>query len=444
MRAARALVYLGLFAMPMLSLRVGGTGSGGITISDVFFGMAIVPLALSKRRSKLLPTTVWNIGGVLVVVAGIVASFSAVTPRSSFFVDGRMVFVLFIWQWTLRHTLADKHRLVLGLDAYISGAAVSGVVAILQSKFHLIVSFGSTVNGRAFGLTTNPNDAGATLSLGVVFAVGLVLYCGIGWRGYRAICLGLISIGLILSASVGGMGSALVGCFVLLVRHHVRPRTILVAAVAIVVIYVGGTSLLSSGPNGRNLNPIARFQQASGNGTGQNTVNPRINTDKNAWSGIVASPVVGRGLDPASGLVYYDPDLGVLYPTHNFILTLWYQGGLVFLLGALIAIAAAFRRMLGARQRNASTDMIFAGAITVLLFTMQAPAMFDRYLWLPFVLAMTCPPWRKPALADPRQQGAYSSNSRVNLERSTVMSLVIPAMTRSRAARGLPSPTRYR
>jgi hypothetical protein len=441
---ARTLVFAGLFTMPMLSIRIGGGNSGGITISDVFFGLAVAPLALTTQRPKCPPTTAWNIGGVLVVIGGIGASFSAILPKSSVLVDARMVFVLFIWQWTIRHTLSEKHRLVRGLDMYIVGAAVSGAVAILQSKFHFIVSHGSTVNGRAFGLTTNPNDAGANLALGLVLAVGLAIHFGVGRRGFRFICIGLISIGLILSGSVGGMGTALIGCFVILIRHRVRPRTLVVTALAVGVIYVGGISLLGSGPNARKLNPIARFQQATGNGTGQNTVSPRINTDKAAWSGIVANPVFGRGLDAASGLVYYDPNLGAQYPTHNFILTLWYQGGLLFLLGGLIAIASALRRLVGIRPRDPTTDLVLAGAITVFLFSMQAPVMFDRYFWLPFVLAMTFSTQRRPAFTDRSPLGRYSSSSRANLERSTVMSLAVPAITRSRPARGLPSPTRYR
>jgi hypothetical protein len=92
---------------------------------------------------------------------------------------------------------------------------------------------------------------------------------------------------------------------------------------------------------------------------------------------------------------------------------LWYQGGILFLIGAIVAMGAGFRRMIG-RYRTPTGDMLLAGAVVVLVFSVGSTEMLNRWLWLPFVLALAI---RHPAVTNgthtssgpPSAQGANRS-----------------------------------
>jgi hypothetical protein len=393
---ARKFLIAGAFLMPMLTFRVAGhqtaTTNTGLTLSDVCFFISAIFLGASVRRKKIAPTPVWHLGTLFVVVGGLTASYFAISPISSITVVARMIFVLTVWQWTIRHLLSDERWLKYALTAYVFGCSASGLVAILQLKAHVLISWGGLVNGRSFGLTHHPDDTGSFLALGLVIAVGLALHLGGGRAWWRVACIALIAIGLIFSGSVSGMLCGLIGCFVLLARRGVNVGKLIAVGVVLVGIYIGGTALQGNGTGGKSLNPIARFQAATGpESGGGNSVTPRIGTIKAAWDGVVASPIFGHGLDVESSLVYLDRNVDVQYPTHNLILMGWYQGGLFFLVGELICIGVGLRRLMRRGVRNAYVDMIFGGAVAVLVFSMQAPTMFDRYFWFPFVLATTFP-----------------------------------------------------
>ena len=385
-RTSRALVYGGMFFLPLLSIRVGSS----LSVSDAVFAAAAVVLAISLRApAKAPPASAWMMGSFMILIGGLMATFRALSVSSSLQVVFNGVYVLFIWQWVARQVLDTRRRLRLAIDCFIAGASISAVVGIIQTKFHTLGY--DVVGGRAIGLARQPDIAAVTYALSLVFALGLVMECGRGRWAHRFVAIGAVTVALILSASVSGMAAALLGCAVLLVRRGIKPRTLVGVAVVIAGLYVTATAL--EGPGAHKLNPIARIQETTGFNTGQNTVNPRTETIRNAWSEILENPVVGRGLDQGSGLVYFDPDVRVSYPTHDFPLLIWFQGGILFLVGAAIAMATAARRVIG-RRRDPIGDALFAGTIAVLLFSLQSPAMFDRWLWLPFVLALAYRPGR--------------------------------------------------
>jgi len=190
---ARKSLIVGAFLMPMLILRVAGTETAttdtGLTVSDGFFFVSAVLLALSVRRPKVSPTPLWHLGAFLVVVGGVTASFFAVVPLSSISVVGRMIFVLVVWQWTVRNLVTEERWLRAVMTAYAMGCAVSGLVAVLQLEFHLLVSLGGVYEGRAFGLARHPDDTGSFLALGLTLAVGLALHPGIRRRWYHHACI---------------------------------------------------------------------------------------------------------------------------------------------------------------------------------------------------------------------------------------------------------------
>ncbi len=390
----RRCLYIGAFLMPMLSLRLFGTTTPttetGLTLSDLFFFFAIVLLALSVKRRKLPPTRVWYIGVMFIVVSGLLATIHAQLPTQSIFVVARMLFVLLMWQWTIRHLIDDERRLRTIMTAYVLGATTSAFVAIIQLELHLLTSFGTLFKGRSTGLAKHPDDTGSLLALGLAFAVGMAIQAHGRRRAVYIVCSVIIGVGLICTGSVSGMGTGIAGAIVALLLGGVNFRQIFVVLLVVVAAYFVGTAI--QGHSGKSLNPIARFEAATGSEAGgSNSVTPRIGTWKGSWNYIVRSPFLGNGLDVASGVSYTDVYNNVPEETHDFVLMGWFQGGFFFLVGELICIAEGIRRMLTGRKRHPSLGILLAGATSVILFALQAPMLFDRYFWFPFVLATTYP-----------------------------------------------------
>jgi O-antigen ligase len=387
---SRRLVYLGMFMLPLLSLRAAKT----LSFSDLIFAISAIILVMSLRVPRVPSAPLWYVGTFLVVVSGVVASYVADSTIGSIVVVFNGIYVLVVWQWTVRHVLTDWDLIHKAKTFFILGTSLSAFVAIIQTEFHILGYHGGVAGsegGRALGLTTQPNIAAVTYALGLVFALGLILHIGPGRRRYRIVCMGVIAVALLLSASVSGMACALLGCFVLLFRRGLRPRTVLTIAAVFIGIYAVSLILEGSGGTGQNLNPIARIEQTTNSSSGYDTASPRIATYKAAWAGIQESPVIGHGLDTNSLLVWYDQYLYIKYPAHNFFLLIWYGGGVFFMIGMIINMIASFRRLTRKGGRHPTKDTLLAGCVVVLVFSMVSPELFDRWLWLPFVLALALP-----------------------------------------------------
>ncbi len=389
---ARRLVYVALVLLPLLRYRAGKA----LDLSDAIFVVAALFLVLSRRPpAKAPPVPAWYFGSFVWILAGVIASSQAVSKAASLEVVLNAIFVFFVLQWMLRQLLNSTARIQAGMIAFILGSTVSAFVAFLQTEFHVLgfSSQASLEGSRAVGLSTQPNIAAVTFALALVFAIGLVAELGLRKRWYLGVCIAVLASALIFSASVSGMSSTLVGCFVLFVTRGFRLRTILTVVAALAVVYVIAIGVQSNGSH-FNLDPIARLEQTTGTNTGYNTVNPRIATIEHSWSGIVQSPIIGHGLDQTTIAVYYDPSLGVYYPAHNIVILYWFAGGIFMLVALALMMGSSFNRLLHGRlhrpksRDRAVRDTVLAGCVVVLFFSLQSPEIVDRWLWLPFILAL--------------------------------------------------------
>jgi O-antigen ligase len=370
------LLFLGIFLIPFTNIR-----GGGVQISDLIFVVGFIVLLFSKQRPNVeaMPVS-WQVALVLVVIGGIGACVVALDLILSVLVLARMIFVLLFWPWLIRHVITTRSLKHWAMYAFVLGCAASGFAEILQ-KLH-IYPLPAAAGGRAVGFTLQPDELGACLALGLVFAIGLAMELGFGKRLHRLISVMLIIFGLLLSASVSAMLAALGAVFILLVLRRVNLRRVITGAVVIVVVYAAAIGVLGAS------NPLGRLQSTLGNSSSVNTGTLRIDTYKAAWHGIAEEPLIGHGLDQVSGGVYFDFYSGAAYAPHNLILILWYQGGFLFLFGSLMAIFVALWRMFKLRRRDPTTDIIFAGGVASLVYAQTAPVIFQTYFWLPFVLAM--------------------------------------------------------
>jgi hypothetical protein len=135
-----------------------------------------------------------------------------------------------------------------------------------------------------------------------------------------------------------------------------------------------------------------------------------VATLEHSWSGIVESPIIGHGLDQTTIDVYYDADVGVYYPAHNIIILYWFAGGIFMVAAGALMMGSSFNRLLHRRRRRgkggdrAMRDTVLAGCVVVLFFAMQSPELVDRWLWLPFMLALCfrdAGPTGRPGLQEP-------------------------------------------
>ena len=226
MVVARRLVYVGLVLLPLLHYRVGSA----FDLSDLFFLIAAGFLLLSRRPPpKAPPAPAWYFGSFVWVLAGIVASTQAVSKTASLQVVFNAIFVFFVLQWMLRQLLDTTARIQTGMIAFVLGSSVSAFVAFLQTEFHVLgYSHQASLEGsRAVGLSDQPNIAAVAFALALVFAIGLVVELGLRRYWYLGVCIAVLAGALIFSASVSGMSSTLVGCFVLFITRGFRLRTVI-------------------------------------------------------------------------------------------------------------------------------------------------------------------------------------------------------------------------
>jgi O-antigen ligase len=437
---SRGLVYVGMFFLTLLRFKV----SKGLNLSDAIFLVAAVLLLLSRRPPPRAPATpAWYVGAFMFLLAGVVASTQADSVEGSLLVVVNAVYLFFILQYLLRQQLNNTLRIQRGIGAFVLGTTLSAFVAILQLDFHIFLpnpavgAASATIGGnsRAIGLSTQPNLAGVAFALGIVFAVGLILELNRRKHWYLWVCIGVMAAALLFSGSVSGMGTTIVGLLVLFVARGVSFKTAAMVLLSLVAVYVLVFGVFD---HGSHLDPITRIENtlnSNGGGNNTGTFQLRVDTIKTAWSQIVQKPITGHGLDQQTLAVYYAKYLYVYYPPHNLVILYWFGGGIFMVVALAIMMGSSFNRLVsGRRMRGENRDplraVVFAACVASLFYSMQGPELVDRWMWLPFLLALCfrdpAPPATAPAegielpVRAPDPPGPTSENGGPRRVRGTV------------------------
>jgi hypothetical protein len=378
-RAARFLFYAGCIGIPLLVLRL----PGGVTVSDTLFGLSAVLLVVSRHRRPVPANGTWRLASALTILATATVVGRADSATGTIETGARLLFLFLTWQWQARVLLDTEVRVRRAIWMYVIGGTVSGGAAIAEAKLGLFAQY--TFSGRSEGLTAQPNDAGATLSLALVFALGLLLTDDRVRQRWAAIAALVVGVGLFLSGSITGMIAAAAGLIVFPIRLRLRPSIyVKVAAVLLLVYFAAGGLQDKLNSQGLSVGPLSRLKTALGHGasTSPSTLTARLHTDSSAWHGIAKSPLIGHGLDQASIIVFDG------YAAHNMLLLAWYGGGLLLLAAVILAgttgLAAGWRRVPGDRTR----EVAFAAAVSALAFSMSGPVLYDRFFWFAYVLLL--------------------------------------------------------
>jgi O-antigen ligase len=381
LRAAGPLMLLGAFATPMLVFRVGGA-----TLADLSFAIAGALILLSGGRPKLQPQPFVVVAIAMGAIATALASLSAVDASASVAVGLRLLYVWTLWQYSARVIGHAPDRLSLFALYYALGAATSGVAAIAQTVLNVQIPDSQQVFGRVSGLATHVNAQGGALAAGaaIAFALFLMNYR----RSISVLALVLCLVGLVLAGSITGMLGAAIGMIAVMIVKGVRLRTFASLAVAGLATWFIGSHVQSFLPSAAN--PLERLRQTTGNSGVYGDVGTlalRIYTDRFAWEQIKRNPLTGYGLDSASG-VTYDGETA----THNMLLLVWFQGGLLLVLAVLLVLVTASSRALAMQNRRTTNGVVAIGAIAAAFaFSMTGPVLFDRFFWLPVTLGLALP-----------------------------------------------------
>jgi O-antigen ligase len=386
-RLSRGLYYLGVLCIGQLVFRRGAS----ITLSDVFFFFSLVTtlavIALERRRVEIRLPRLLLLGVFLFAVGGLVSSFGTEVPRQSIIVILKLTYVTAVWFWLGTVVLRRRAHIYAAIALWVASAALNGVGALVQ-RFQGDVIPGGTVNwGRMTGFTANVNDLGGITAVAIVPALVLLMVLSKRSHAFFLSMAGviLVSMGLVLSGSVGSLAAAAVACALWFGSHPARLQrvlTIAAAGLALVALY----SAQSSPDSQSVVQRLTRFGTGSPDDPDR-TLGSRVDTYRGAIDRITGNPFVGVGLDPENNQIND-------HPVHNILIGTWFQTGIIGLAGMVLIFLAGLRSarasIFSARsfEERAVGVGLAASLVAFIVFLMSEPALFTRYGWVAFALLM--------------------------------------------------------
>jgi hypothetical protein len=363
----------------LLSLR-----AGGFTFGDFLLVASLACVAVAARAPAIRGGGYWSIA-FLIVVGGAMSTWQSSHPGASLLIIPRLLYLVTVLPWQMRALLVSHERYLRAALWWVAGAALCGFGTILQSRFGSNVIPGADVTsaGRYSGFAQHVSDTGAISAVAFAFCIG-----GLGSRDMRRrsrlvllVGLAFTGVGLLLSGSVSGLLSIAVAAVVVILRGGVSLRRLaLIAIIGFAALALSGR--VQSGTSNA-LSPWQRIQQVTSADSSYNTSASRLDTDRLGWQGIKRHPVIGVGLDAASGTVLDDLQV------HNLFLGAWYQGGVLLFVALGAATIRSGRAAFRTSRRSALGNQVVAAWVATVTFSLTGPSDYNRYYWVPMALAVT-------------------------------------------------------
>jgi O-antigen ligase len=385
LRASRVFFLVGLLLVGQLIFRP----VLGLTGSDLCFLAALVLtltyVTVFKRREVPLPSGVVA-GAALFAVGACISAFSSHTLASSMGVTVRFLYLTLVWLWLATVVLRRVSDVRLGASLWVVSISISGLAAIAQLVYGNVIPDTDLAFGRMTGTAQHVSDLGGSAAVALPVAAALALHRHVDRRVRLVGAIGacLIVTALLLSGSVGGMIAAVAGVAVAACAARRTLSFLLVAALMAVAGAVA--SHLQMAERAASGTLLARIGSVTGS---SGTFGERVNVYRAAWSHIANHLFVGVGFgfDPRAADAAL-PDL-----VHNAFLSVWYQGGLIAVVGLLIMSLSAFRSALAEAAAATGDDRLLgaslAGAFaSYLVFGLGEPTLYVRYGWTPAALAL--------------------------------------------------------
>jgi O-antigen ligase len=386
--AARACYYLGLGTIGALSVRLGG-----FTVSDGCFlaalALTIVAAATDRRHLPFPPRLPQLIllGAALWTAGSLLSSFDSAQPFQALLVAARLLYLTVVWFWLGARLLTSPRHLRVAVICWVASAAVGGLAAIGQYRWHLAlpgVPAGLVFpGGRMTGTTQHSNDLGGLT--GIALAPALLLATQpLRRRWLRPLCVALlvlVSAWLLLSGSLGGLAAAACSITVWLAlarSRRVATATVTIGLLVVAWMFVGQLDTQTQ---------FSRFGRATAmDGSSEATLQARIVTNQAALDLINQNPLVGVGVEQGHAGALLGMEV------HNLLLNAWVQSGLFGLVGILLVLSTglgmAWQNLTAAAEERPTAAALAASLVGFLVMAMSHPALYQRHGWVAVAMSV--------------------------------------------------------
>jgi O-antigen ligase len=363
---------------------MGARVTGSVTVSDAFL---VVGIALAGRRALArsitrLPSALWP---PIIVLLGL-ELLDRAQPRSFFGL--RLVVSIVVCMVAIGIQAGVPRHVRQLIHLYAAGAAVSGFVAAGSAVLGLRFRLPGVVDyvGREVGLANHPNHLGLTSLLGLAVA----LFSDVGRRSllWRSFFVLGPAAGLLTSGSRAALLGAL-ALVVLLPTHRAarfRPLIVATAAIGAAILLVFAPAIVHRTP------ALDRLFSGSGDAAENVALSDagRRELLEASIAQIKERPLLGSGIDNVQ-------------TAHNIYLQYLTAGGVVLVLSAIPLIVLALRSI--RRGADGGRDPAAVAVYAYLVCGLAQNVVNDRYIYLPFAMAVLCRYPHDPPASTPAARG---------------------------------------
>src|SRR5262249_26925940 len=367
---------------------------GGVIVAKLLLGdnRGLAP-ARSRGPTKLLMT-----GSIILLTAGVLATFVSWGPSVSLFVVIRPAYLTLVWFWMLQAIVPTRRALDVLLSGWRAGTLVIAGLATLGQLGVVHVGH-ENIEGRQMVFFGHPNDLAGYLLIAMPLLL-LSLPDHPEWSASRRTIVRFASVGLLAYAitttgSITALFAASIGAvpvyrppLLISVTRRRRRRVNPVAAMAGCLVVLVGIMLIMTS----NLPVVKRIERLGHHDSGlESSVGSREQTNDVVIHSFDQRLIFGGGLDNESVFAAAGANR-IQGGAHNMDLKGLYEAGLPGLIGLLVIQFAPFRAAVMWMRNTADTELyplviaFTASALSVGVFAMFQPTLFHRFFWLPIAL----------------------------------------------------------
>jgi len=382
--APRLAFFGGLLLLGQLSVRP----IQSITAADYLFmlalGLTLYGLLATNQVRGLVPRGMIA-GSALFALGALVTAAASDQGTSWIGTVVRLLYLVLVWTWIATIVLRRMRDIQIGTALWVISVAASGAAAVAQLVVGDVIPGTDLAFGRMTGTAQHVNDLGGSAAAALPAAIALALQATtsrvsvlIGISGAA-----IITTGLILSGSIGGMLGAAVGVTITAIASR-RLRSLGLAVGLIAAAVITAMHVQETGGGGTLGERIAFVSGPSG------TVGDRLDVFRLAWGRIAENPLIGAGIgvDPRAS------DSPLPDVVHSAFLSVWFHGGLLALLGLIVLVGTALRVGIQTVAEAQDSDerllaASFLGSFSAYIaFGLGEPTLYVRYGWVAVALLL--------------------------------------------------------
>ena len=369
-RFSRICLKIGLALIPYMSFRIGTVAVCDVfLITSMFFA---IPSLFTYRLGKVFSNI--SVSYFVIFTSGLLVSLLSEDPANSTLALLKFFIMIFGYTFLIRYHLLLGNSIISFLNVYFYGATIFA----LQYIFGYYTIFHDNGFGRFEGLSDHVTNAAGSILIAIAINLNAILKRS--FRLFNAFLQLILLWALMLTGSISSFIAFTVTLFIAAMYHPTAKLRSFV-----LIFSIAGVSILFV----QKLGIYDFLERIKSTTSGRyNTSHSRIINWRSSLDGIFSSLrtlLLGNGLSKDSGLIQ-SRNFEVLQ-VHNSFLQMIYQGGLLFSVGIFLLISKAFST---ARQFAVSDSKILIYPCTSsLVFCMTSPLMNSRYIWFPFLVALS-------------------------------------------------------